>query len=188
MRVGKLIAQKIKKVLLNPWTIAILSPIITTVIVAIVKDINFIEAIKYIVNIIKIILDYKISVKMIALIVIILYIALRIYIKVLEFKEQQNPRWLNYTKDKYKEWYFKWEYGKYCNTYNIKNIRPICECGCGLTYKERHHNTYYSNGVLICPKCDNSYNAINDEIINDFKTILYHNIETDNYSIVNDII
>lgn len=98
--------EKFKKILLNPWTIAILSPIITTAIVAIVKGIDFVDAIKYIVNIIKIILDYKISIKMIALIIILLYIVLRIYIKVLEIKEEQNPKWINYTKDTYKGWYF----------------------------------------------------------------------------------
>lgn len=39
---------------------------------------------------------------MIALIIILLYIVLRIYIKVLEIKEEQNPKWINYTKDTYK--------------------------------------------------------------------------------------
>lgn len=179
--------QKFKKALLNPWIIAIISPIITTSIVAIVKDINFIEAIKYILITIKAILDYKISVKIIALIVIILYIVLKIYIMISEFKEEQNPKWINYTKDIYKEWHFTWEYDKYYNTYNIKNIRPICECGCGLNHKGRHHNRYYSNGVLVCPKCDNSYNSVNDEIINDFRTILYHNIQTNNYNTFNAI-
>lgn len=179
--------QKLKKTLLNPWIIAILSPIITTSIVAIVKDINFIEGIKYILSVIKVILDYKISVKVIALIVIILCIVLKIYVVISELKEEHNPKWLSYTKDAYKEWYFKWEYSKYYSEYDIKNIRPICECGCGLNYKHRHHDRYYSNGVLVCPKCDNSYNSVNNEIINDFKAILYHNIETNNYNIVNEI-
>ena len=94
---------------------------------------------------------------MIALIIILLYIVLRIYIKVLEIKEEQNPKWINYTKDTYKGWYFKWEYSKYYDTYSIKNLRTICECGCGLSNKRRHHNIYYSNGILVCPKCDRSY-------------------------------
>ena len=179
--------EKFKKILLNPWTIAILSPIITTAIVAIVKGIDFVDAIKYVVNIIKIILDYKISIKMIALIIILLYIVLRIYIKVLEIKEEQNPKWINYTKDTYKGWYFKWEYSKYYDTYSIKNLRPICECGCGLSNKRRHHNIYYSNGVLVCPKCDRSYDYIGEDVIKDFKTILYHNIETDNYNTAYDV-
>lgn len=139
--------EKFNKILLNPWTIAILYPIITTVIVAIVKGIDFVDAIKYIVNIIKIILDYKISIKI---------IVLRIYINVLEIKEEQNPKWINYTKDTYKGWYFKWEYSKYYDTYSIKNLRPICECSCRLSNKRRHHNIYYSNVVLVCPKCDRS--------------------------------
>lgn len=174
--------QKFKRILLSPWTIAVLSPIITTSIVAIIKGINFIDAIKYIINIIKIVLDYKISVKTIAIIIILLYIVLRIYIKILELKEEGKPKWLNYTQDIYKGWHFKWEYTKGYDTYSIKNLRPICECGCGLSIKERHHNTYYSNGVLVCPKCDRTYNSIDEEIISDFKTILSHNIETNNYS------
>lgn len=173
--------QKFKKILLSPWVIAVLSPIITTSIVAIIKGINFIDAIKYIVNIIKIVLDYKISVKIIA-IIILLYIVLRIYIKILELKEEGKPKWLKYTQDIYKGWHFKWEYSKGYDTYSIKNLRLICEYGCGLSIKGRHYSTYYSNGVLVCPKCDRTYNSIDEEIISDFKTILSHNIETNNYN------
>lgn len=174
-------SNKFKKLIVNPWLIAILSPIVTTYIVAIVKNIKFLDAIKVICNFIQDVLNYKISLKFNVLFILILFIIIKIYIKIVELKKDSEPLWLNYTKDTYGEWYFSWEYEKHYNNYSIENIHPICRCGCSLSKRRQHNNMHYGNGVLVCPKCDACYESISDETISDFEKILYHNIETNNY-------
>lgn len=175
--------KNIKKIILNPWLIAIIAPIITTGIVAVIKEVNFGQATKYIFNIIINILNYKVSIKIILIVVAILILVFLMYIKLINFKEEQKPAWINYTKDRYKEWFFKWTYIKVYNKYSIEDITPICKCGCILSRKDRHNNRYYSNGVLVCPKCNSSYSNLDIDDINDFKAIIYHNIETNNYRV-----
>lgn len=176
-------SNKLKKFISNPWLIAIVSPIITAGIFAFIKDINFIEASDIIWHFIKHILNYNISLKVIILVIVILFGGLKVYFKILDYKEEFTPDWLRYTMDKYKEWYFKWDYIKYGNKYTIENIRPICRCGCGLNRKSQHKNIYYGGGALVCPKCNNSYNIVSDDDMNDFRIILNHNIETKRYNL-----
>ena len=156
---------------------------LSTVLVAYIQNINFIDALKFIFDIIKKILTFQISIKVWTLIVvgIIVFLFLKAAIKVLDHKDNALD-FLNYTEDRYKEWHFKWEYYKgYDGKYHIKNINPICRCGCSLSLRQRNHNTYYTNGILVCPNCDTTYNSIESEIIEDLKRLICHNIETGNY-------
>jgi hypothetical protein len=41
----------------------------------------------------------------------------------------------------------------------------------------------YPWGALVCPKCNNLYEPVDDEIIHDFEAIICHNIETESYEI-----
>lgn len=129
------------------------------------------------------ILNYKISIWMIILFFMSIVLIFCCYVKITELKEDLETNWINYTEDKYKQWYFKWEYEKtYGNQYSIKDLRPICICGCGLNRKGQVGNTYYSNGVLLCPKCGKNYDTVNNEVLEEFMVLLQHNIETENYN------
>jgi uncharacterized protein YbaR (Trm112 family) len=109
-------------------------------------------------------------------------------IKIIKKPEKSNtPEWLNYKKDYYKNWKFTWDY--YLNSnyqYAMKDLRPICKCGCELSLKDRVGNTCYSNGVLVCPKCNTTYPSLDEEIIDDFKKIANYNIRNDKFPKVSD--
>lgn len=173
--------NKLNKLMSNSWTIAILAPIITTIIVACFKRVNIIEAIQLIFNFMEYIFNYKISIWVIIMTLSIIVIVFYCYIKITHISEEPKPKWLNYTQDTYKKWIFKWTYEKNYGKYSIENLQPVCSCGCGLIQKSQINSIYYGGGILYCPKCNSTYATIDNEIINEFKTILYHNIETGNY-------
>ena len=178
--------SKFKKFILNPWTIAILSPIITTAIVVYFKKLNFIESVKLIYNFIVSIFNYKISIWIIVFSLAIIIFIFYCYMKITNISEEKEPEWLKYTHDTYKKWNFKWTYEKNYGKYNIENIQPICSCGCNLIHKDRLNNTYYGNGILFCPNCKKTYEVIGNDIINEFEAKLLYNIEKKNYCINND--
>lgn len=170
--------SKFKKFISNPWTIAILSPIITAIIVACYKKVNIIEAIQLILNFLLILFTYKISIWVIVLSLAIIVFVLYCYIKITNISEEKEPEWLKYTHDTYKKWHFKWAYVYDYGKYRIDNIQPTCSCGCSLIHKDKLNNTYFSNGILFCPNCKKTYDMIDNDTINEFEAILLYNIKS----------
>lgn len=178
--------KKLKKVLLNTWVISVISPIITAIIIsaftAFVNQINFFDAFKLLLSWILKIVTFRIPLYVVAVGIILFILAIYLYARIEESKESNLSIWLNYTNDKYKSWTFKWEYYLgYNNKYEIKNIRPICQCGCELSMKDEYRNRWYSRGILLCPNCENTYPTMDRDIIEDFEKILIHKINTENY-------
>ena len=180
----------IKKLLSNPWAISILSPILVAIIISIYtalsKKINFLDALQllsktffaWIISF----FTFSVPIYIILIVLILLLIALKIYVEISEVKTNNSPKWLTYTKTHYKNWIIRWEYRlDYNNKYHIENLRPICQCGCELTVKDRYKNTYYSIGIFVCPKCGNTYPPLEDDTLEDFNKILFHDINTENY-------
>lgn len=182
--------KSIKKILSNTWVVSILCSIIATIIVstatALYKQINLLEALKLLFKTlltwISNILIFRVPVYIILLVILFLIFAIEIYLKFSTAKEVNSPKWLNYTRTRYKNWVLKWEYRlSYGNKYKIENLHPICECGCELSKKNRQGNSYYSNGILVCPKCGNTYPLLENSTLEDFQKILIHDIDTENY-------
>lgn len=170
----------LKKLLLNPWSIGIGSAVIATGVIAVIQKINFIESISIIYEAVISLLNFKISIKFIVMTFLVVFVVFKI-IKFRRFGKTKEPLFLGYTKDKYKEWTFKWEYEVHYGKYSVEYIQPICKCGCSLTRKNHHNNVSYGRDILVCPKCDTTYKNIDSEIIDDFRAIIYHNIEMNNF-------
>jgi len=178
--------KKTKKVLSNTWIISIFSPIITTIIIsaftAFIKQINFFDAFKLLLSWILKMITFRVPLYVIALAIILFVLVIYLYVKTEETKESNLPNWLNYTKEQYKSWTFKWEYYLgYNNKYEIKDLRPVCQCGCELSMKDKHKNRWYNEGILLCPNCENTYPTLNRDVLEDFEKKLIHSIKTGNY-------
>jgi hypothetical protein len=178
--------KKIKKIFSNAWVVGILGSIIATIILsaitAMYQNINIIQALKQVFHWALSVFTYKVPIYAIILVIIGLFIIAEVLIAVKSPKTNNLPKWLKYTKASCKSWIFTWEYQlSYNKEYSIEKLRPICQCGCELSFKEKFGNTYYSNGVLVCPKCQSTYPSIDDSIIEDVKKILIHNIKTEDY-------
>ena len=176
--------KRVKKILANIWVISIVSPIITAIIIsvftALIKQINFFEAFKLLLSWIFRIFTFRIPLYVFVLIILFI-IFIYLYVKIEETKESNLPNWLNYTKEHYKSWIFKWEYSLGYNKYEIKNLRPICRCGCELSIKDEYKNKWYSRGILVCPNCGNTYPTLDRDTLDDFQKILIHSINMGDY-------
>ncbi|MCT4606324.1 MAG: hypothetical protein N4A64_09525 [Marinisporobacter sp.] len=179
-----------KNIFSSAWVVNILCSIIATIIIsaatALYKQINLLEALKLLFKTlltwISTILTFKVPVYIILLVIVFLIIAIESYSKFFATKEDNLPKWLKYTRTHYKNWVLKWEYHLgYGNKFNITNIHPICECGCELSAKQQYGNTYYGGGIFICPKCENTYPPLENSTLDDFRKILIHDINTENY-------
>lgn len=178
--------KKIKKIFSNAWVVGILGSIIATIILsaitAMYQKINIIKALKQVFCWVFSVFTYKVPIYAIILVIIGFFIITEVLIAVKSPKTNNLPKWIKYTKQSYKSWIFTWDYHlTYNNKYNIEELRPICQCGCELSYKEEVGNIYYGNGILVCPKCQSTYPSIDDSIIEDVKKILIHNIKTEDY-------
>lgn len=174
--------KRIKKILLNPWTIGIFSPIIATSITAKVKQIKFFEALKLLLSWLIKIITFRVPLYLIVLGILFFIVIINISVKIEERKEENRPKWLNYTTDSYKDWIFKWQYNiNYYNQCKIENLRPVCQCGCELSMKDDYKNRYYGRGILLCPNCENTYPTMDIDTLDDFEKILIHKINTGNY-------
>lgn len=178
--------SKIKKVLSNVWVIGVFSPIIGTIIIsaftALIKQINFFVALKLILMWIVKVITFRIPLYIIIIVILSLFFAIKVYVKIQDSKESNLPKWLKYTKIQYKNWFMAWEYElNYDNKYKIESVRPICKCGCELSFKESYKNAFYGNGVLVCPKCESTYPPLERSSLEDFYKILIHDINVGNY-------
>lgn len=177
--------MQLKKVLNNPWIIAVFAPIITTIISSILiskkQNVNIKESLLIMYSFIKSIFTYKIPLwgilLFILLIIFIIFIAISIFQKTKFRNSNEYPDWYyDFTTMNYGEWLFKWNYEVYGNKYEVENIRPICTCQCELVEKDRIGNTYYSTSVLFCPNCKKVYKYPDMETLNEVKSLISYNI------------
>lgn len=174
--------NKMKKVLSNSWAISVGSSLIVIAITALVKKINFFESLKLLLSWFIKIITFRVPLYLIVLGILFFIVIINISVKIEERKEENRPKWLNYTTDSYKDWIFKWQYNiNYYNQCKIENLRPVCQCGCELSEKNNYNNVYYSLGRLICPNCEKIYPIMDIDTLEDFQKILIHKIDTGNY-------
>lgn len=113
------------------------------------------------------------------------------YIKRITSTERNNKefKWDKYKCEEYEGLKYTWEYESYLGERKIKNLRPICKCGCDLVQKYYNMREY-----LVCPNCAKKYEnnflknreAVEKLIIYNYnKMVQDYNNKIDNCSKVN---
>lgn len=162
--------------------ISVISALIISAITALYKQINILQGIKQVFQWIISFFSHKLPIYVFLLIIIGLVIIINVIKRDKGAEKDNGKQWLNYKKDYYKGWVFAWDYYLTSNyQYAMKNLRPICNCGCELSLKGSVGNTFYTNGVLVCPKCNSTYPYLDGEIMEDFKKIINYNIQSGEY-------
>lgn len=166
--------NKLKRFLMNPWTIGIGTAIVLPSFVAAFKslfqNINIWQSISTVFNDIVIflsnILGFGIPVYIILICIILLIIIKKVMGKV---SENAKPAFLKYKQDDIRSWRMKWEYykGPYDQKYSIQNLRPVCQCDCELS------NNY---SQLTCPNCGKIYPILAMSDIDDVRKIISYNV------------
>lgn len=129
-------------------------------------------------KIIKDILNFKISLWIIIVVAIIIIAIKRIYTKIIRSDiDTEEKEWDKYDRERYGGLLYTWKYYKYLGNKEIKDLKPICECGCDLIKRDSYHNRYSSRGYLVCPICGRGYdNNFDDNKEAVTKIIIYkHN-------------
>ena len=132
-----------KKFLKNPWVLAIGSTVIGGILLSFVMDwINKVDllstlkaALQFMGNAILAFLNFELKVWWVLLALALLFVALLIYSKILDAKQQDTPiPFLTYTKDSMLGYTWEWDYQKtYDGKYTISNLHPVCtKCGMRL--------------------------------------------------------
>lgn len=179
--------EKVKKLLNNQWVVNICAPIIvagiTTFGVSLTQKVSLKDSIVIIVNFIKSILNFKVSIWVIGLSVIIAFTI--IYIMLIMFAKSDSRKYPDWYYDfktiKYKEWTWAWIYEMYSNKYEIKNLRPICSCGCGLVERSRLDNMHFNPPRLVCPNCKTIYNSPEYATEKEVKHLIEYKVRTNTY-------
>lgn len=175
----------IKKIFNNPWIISVFAPFITTGISSVwiskTHNVNIKESLLIIYNFVKNIINYKVTIGTILTFIILIfflgYIAIYILQKTNSNSFSEHPDWYyDFRTMNYKKWIFKWDYVIYANTYDIKDLKPICSCECELIRKSKIGNTHYGSSVLFCPNCHNVYESPDTEIIKELKSLISYKI------------
>lgn len=108
------------------------------------------------------ILTFSIPVWVIIIIIAILYIILRIYLKIDEAKDEDESWYKNYSSDIYNGLLYEWRYNRIGNQIEIKDVTPICaECKGNILPRDVGYNT-----ALYCPNCQKTYKQPNEEEYN----------------------
>ena len=177
--------------------VVFLVPIIQNVISHKIEDIDLLELIKKIfinvVNFIIGIINFKIPLWVIMVIIFIVVLVIKLYLKneKVENKEFEGDKYL---KEKYDGLTYTWRYGYEFGEKIIKDLKPICECGCDLLEKDSYNNYHKSGGYLVCPICDKGYTnnfQKNEQAVRNIITYKYNNMlerynnEEDNFEEVN---
>lgn len=173
--------------------LGVISTIIANYIVEQIINFNILkflgEKIWELIKIIWNLLNIKISIWIYIVISIVLILILILCVKIKnEQKKVQEPDFLNYNEDKYKNRVkFRWEYKKdYNGKYTLCNFIPICECGCQLDIRKQIGHTWYGTGQYICPKCEKQYgDVLSDNEMESFNKILISNIRNGEYKDAN---
>lgn len=130
---------KIKKILLNPWTIGIGTTVISALVLKIIAIFTgtsiFGVLLKVVVSIMQYgqsILRHKLSVGTIVITCFVIIIILILLKRWLSWKTAKNsPLYLAYTEDVFQSIYYRWEYSFVDRKYRIGNIQaycPTCKC------------------------------------------------------------
>lgn len=143
--------------------IFILANIICPIFVSKVENIDFKNAFaimwRKIFEFIGNILNFSIPVWVIIIIIAIIYIILRIYLKINETKDEDESWYKNYSSDTYNGLLYEWRYDRIGNQIEMKDITPICaECKGNILPKDVGYNT-----VLYCPNCNKTYKQLYKE-------------------------
>ncbi|HAT4256586.1 TPA: hypothetical protein I9065_003009 [Clostridium perfringens] len=159
-----------KKFFSNPWTIAIIPPLILAIITPLWiswwKNMNLSESINFITEKLWNIFNYKLPLWLILIVVVFLIISLIVIDRLLNsLGNNENPSktnypdwYYNFKEMNFKEWLFVWDYRLTLNgSLEIVDLKPICTCRCDLLKKSRIGNTYYGTSVLQCPNCKKVY-------------------------------
>ncbi|MBK5260954.1 MAG: hypothetical protein JJE17_00085 [Peptostreptococcaceae bacterium] len=168
--------NRLKKFFLNPWTIGIGTSLIVTVITAWSKNINVLQAIKWLLSNIFAFVVFLFTFKIPVYVILLSIFAL---VLILHFIRDKNPKieWLTYKQTNYKKWFFIWDYIlDYNKKYSINNLRPICSCGCSLVKKTDLNGMRCFDGILYCPICKNTYPVLDQEVLDEVKCKIEHNI------------
>lgn len=171
--------SRLKKFLMNPWTVTIGGGIVLSVVCDLIKKESVFNTIKTIVSkvgkIITIILNFNIKVWWLLLGVALIIFVLVMYTKSLEHAE---PQFLEYMQDEllgYK-WRWTWQkdlYGKY----RIDELHPICsKCETPLV-----ENLYEYGDRYKCLRCKEGYNKQLPEFEN-VKILVHDNVRRKYFS------
>lgn len=129
-----------KKYINNPWMLGIGTTVIGGVLLSFVMDwINKVDwlstlktALQFIGHAIVVFLNFELKVWWILVTLALLFVALVIYVKILDCKQESTPiPFLSYTKDSMLGFTWEWEYTEtYEGKYTISNLHPVCpKCG-----------------------------------------------------------
>lgn len=155
--------RKLKTFWGNPWTVAIGSGLVLSLLSVIIDVINKERLFSTIIRVflaiwaaVIIFLNFELKVWWVLIGVSVLFLALYLWAKYLDLKQsaQREPEFTKYTQDMilgYK-WKWSWEKNYYDGKYRIGNLHPICEkCDTPLTYSNN------GCGRLTCLRCQQIY-------------------------------
>lgn len=156
--------NKIKQFFMNPWTIAIGSGLIVTLVTIII---DFFKAEKIFSTIKKVlttvwtvlfaVLNFEVKVWWLLVGILVLAFALWIWVKHLDLKQSVNsePSFSEYTQDTILGYKWKWTWTKNSwGEYRIDHLHPICsQCDTPLVYNEIGYG-----GKYTCLRCNNGTN------------------------------
>lgn len=134
-----------KKLIKNQWVLGIGTTVIGGVLLSFVMDwinkVNWLSTLKaalqFIGHAIVAFLNFELKVWWILVALALLFVALVIYVKFLDTKQESTPiPFLSYTSDSLLGFTWEWEYTKnYEGKYTISNLHPICS-KCGMTLRQ----------------------------------------------------
>ncbi|WP_166083152.1 hypothetical protein [Erysipelothrix anatis] len=174
---------------------AIVANVLSSIIYALIENVNFIEAFfniwGFIFDFMVNLLNFEIKLwHIIALVLILFAILYSISRSQTKPIPKTTKEYLKYTSGQYKGINYKWILDEYDNTISINDIsfRPVCDCGGELTLKRRHGNRSFSSERLFCVNCekliDSEYNhEIHEDAMLFFSNNLGKKIEEYNKTI-----
>lgn len=140
--------------------------IVTTIIVNVIshkiEDINYFELLQKMCNesleFIKSIINFELPIWGFLIFIILLIIMIKIYVKLQNIKNESiESKWDKYKTEKYEGLIYSWEYWDDFGEKKIRNLKPICECGCDLLVRDSYQNRHTIQGFLVCPNCGKAY-------------------------------
>lgn len=157
--------------------------LIATAIISGINKVDLIKSTELLWNVIfkffSTILNFNIPVWMILIAIFLLYILLRIIIKIKENENFDNKWYENYTADNYKGVLYNWYYYKnFEGQLDLNNFRPICTyCRGNLTTTNNYRNSHYMTPHLYCPNCDKVLETPSREDINQAELFVRDNLK-----------
>lgn len=157
--------------------------LIATAIISGINKVDLIKSTELLWNIIfkffSTILNFNIPVWIILIVIFLLYILLRIIIKIKENENFHNEWYESYTTDSYKGVLYNWDYYKnFEGQLDLSNFRPICTyCRGNLTTTNNYRNSHYMIPHLYCPNCDKVLETPSREDINQAELFVRNNLK-----------